>query len=86
MRACQPNNCPVGIATQREDLRARLIIRQSAAQLQTFLQAFTHLMQVLARACGHDHLNQFALNDLTTWNRDTAHLTGVAYGGVVSVS
>ena len=86
MRACHTNNCPVGVATQREDLRARLIIRQSATQLQTFLQASTHLMQVLARACGHDHLNQFALDDLTTWNRDTAYLTGVAYGGVVPVS
>ena len=83
MRACHTNNCPVGIATQRKDLRARLVIRQSAKNLQTFLQASVHLMQVLARACGHDHLNKFVLDDLTTWNRDMAYLTGVPYGGVV---
>ena len=83
MRACHTNNCPVGIATQREDLRSRLIIQQSARQLQNFLSASVHLMQVLARACGHDHLNQFCRDDLTTFNRDIGYLTGVAYAGVV---
>jgi hypothetical protein len=39
-------------------------------------------MQVMARACGHDHLNQLAVDDLTTWKREMAHLTGIAYGGV----
>ncbi len=82
MRACHTNNCPVGIATQKEDLRARLVIEQSARQLASFLDATTHLMQVLARACGHDHLSGFSPSDLTTWKRDISHLSGVAYGGV----
>jgi glutamate synthase domain-containing protein 2 len=30
MRACDTNNCPVGIATQREDLRARLPVDEAA--------------------------------------------------------
>ncbi|MAT96345.1 MAG: glutamate synthase [Anaerolineaceae bacterium] len=83
MRACHTNNCPVGIATQKPNLRSRLIVRQSAKQLQTFLEASVHLMQVLARACGHNYLNQFNLADLTTWNRDVAYLTGVPYSGIV---
>lgn len=82
MRACHTNNCPVGIATQKKHLRARLIIDQSAKQLQTYFEATVQLMQVLARACGHAHLNQFCLDDLTTWKRDIAYLTGVSYGGV----
>lgn len=82
MRACHTNNCPVGIATQREDLRARLEIRKSALQLQNFLEASVHLMQVLARACGHSHLNQFCLDDLTTFKREIADLTGVPYAGI----
>lgn len=82
MRACHTNNCPVGIATQRQNLRRRLVIRQSAKQLQTFLEASVHLMQVLARACGHSHLNQFNQDDLSTWNRDIAYLTGIRYAGV----
>jgi glutamate synthase domain-containing protein 2 len=82
MRACHTNNCPVGIATQRKDLRARLIVEQSARQLDNFLRASVHLMQVLARACGHSRLDQFAVDDLTTWDRDMASLAGVSYGGV----
>jgi len=42
----------------------------------------TDLMRVMPRPCDHDHLNQFCVDDLTTWNRDMAHLSGVAYGGV----
>ena len=83
MRACHTNNCPVGIATQKKDLRARLIVEQSARQLATYFEATVHLMQVLARACGHDHLSKFALDDLTTYKRDIAYMTGVPYGGVL---
>ena len=82
MRACHTNNCPVGIATQKPELRQRLKIEKGAQQLNNFFCASTELMQVMARACGHDHLNKFCIDDLTTWNREMAHLTGVAYGGV----
>ena len=85
MRACDTNNCPVGVATQQERLRARLEIRKSALQLKNYLDATTELMKILARACGHSHLNQFALDDLTTWQRDMAYLTGVAYAGVMGL-
>ena len=83
MRACHTNNCPVGIATQREDLRARLIVEQSARQLKNYFEATVDLMKILARACGHSHLRQFSRDDLTTWKRDVAYLTGIAYAGVV---
>jgi glutamate synthase domain-containing protein 2 len=82
MRACHTNNCPVGIATQKEHLRSRLIIEDAALRLQRFFNASVELMQVLARACGHTHLNQFCPHDLTTWDRDMAYLTGVNYAGV----
>lgn len=82
MRACSSNNCPVGIATQKPGLRARLEIDTSAQRLKNYLTATTHLMQVLARACGHDSLAGFCVDDLTTWKRDIAELTGIAYAGV----
>ena len=83
MRACHTNNCPVGIATQKDHLRARLKIEKSANQLKNYFEATVELMQVLARACGHTHLNQFKLEDLSTWNRDIAYLTGIHYCGVL---
>lgn len=81
MRACNSNNCPVGIATQKDNLRERLIIDASAQRLQNFFEATTELMQVLARACGHDALSKFERDDLTTFKPDVAQLTGVAFGG-----
>jgi glutamate synthase domain-containing protein 2/nitrite reductase/ring-hydroxylating ferredoxin subunit len=82
MRACDSNNCPVGIATQREDLRNRLVIDSAANGLQNFFEASVELMKVMARACGHDSLAGFEHRDLTTWKRDIADLTGVEYAGV----
>ena len=82
MRACATNNCPVGIATQREDLRARLPVEEAAERLNRFFQASTELMSVLARACGHTRLDEFCTDDLTTFDREMAALTGIAYGGV----
>jgi len=82
MRACHTNECPVGIATQQKHLRARIVIEESARRLSTFLAASVKLMQVMARACGHAHLNQFEAGDLTTWKREMASLAGVRYAGV----
>lgn len=82
-RICHTNNCPAGIATQREDLRARLNVQQSAQQLAQFFNTSTHLMQVMARACGHDRLSGFVPEDLTTWQREVADLTGIKFAGVI---
>ena len=57
-------------------------IEKSARQLTNFFEASVELMQVMARACGHSHLSQFTLEDLTTWKREMAELSGVAYGGI----
>ena len=38
-------------------------------------------MQVMARACGHDHLGSFTKTDLATWDDQMAKLTGVHYAG-----
>ena len=85
MRACHTNNCPVGIATQKESLRSRINIDLSAKRLDNFFNATVELMQVMARACGHDHLNQFNKDDITTFDRDMVYLTGIKYGGAVSL-
>ncbi|SMY08601.1 glutamate synthase-related protein [Flavimaricola marinus] len=82
MRACHTNNCPVGIATQKPNLVSRLIVDKSAKQLANFFEASVELMQVMARACGHDHVSKFNVDDLTTWKKDMAELSGVRFGGV----
>ena len=49
MRACHTNNCPVGIATQKPDLRARLPIDIAAQRLARFFKASTDLMVARGR-------------------------------------
>jgi len=82
-RICHTNNCPAGVATQRKDLRQRLDVDKSAQQLCNFLEASVSLMQVMARACGHDRLDTFQREDLATWHREMAMLSGVRYAGMV---
>ncbi len=82
MRACHTNNCPVGIATQKEDLRKRLDIALAAKRLERFLRSAAELMCVMARACGRSHVREFCLDDLTTWKREMADLSGAPYAGV----
>lgn len=82
MRACHTNNCPVGIATQKPHLVNRIIVEKSARQLTNFFEASVELMQVMARACGHDHLSKLNRNDLTTWKQDMAAISGVGFGGI----
>ncbi len=83
-RICNTNNCPAGIATQRESLRQRLDVDQAAVRLATFMSSSVALMKVMARACGHESLAQFSAEDLATWNRDMAALSGVRFAGVGS--
>lgn len=83
-RMCNTNNCPTGIATQKEELRKKLNIEKSAMQLNNFFTASVELMQVMARACGHDSLNQFNNDDLATWHREMALLSGVKYSGFIN--
>lgn len=85
MRACGSNNCPVGIATQKENLRSRLIIEASAQQLHNFFTASNELLKVVARAAGHAHISGFNNNDLSTFSWDMHQLTGIRYAGVTGL-
>ncbi|MEM7473159.1 MAG: glutamate synthase-related protein [Pseudomonadota bacterium] len=81
-RMCNSNNCPVGVATQKPELRKLLDVQRGAEQLSRYFGASVELMQVLARACGHNSLSKFTPHDLSTWKRETAELSGIRYAGL----
>ena len=81
-RMCNSNNCPVGVATQKPELRKRLDVQVGAERLARFFGASVELMQVLARACGHASLGDFTPHDITTWKREIADLSGIRFAGV----
>ena len=66
-RMCSFNNCPVRVATQN---------------LACYFGASVDLIQVLARACGHNSLSSFVHRDITTWKKRMADLSGVRFGGI----
>jgi len=43
-------------------------------------------MQVLARACGHRQLADFSSDNLTTFRREIADLSGVRFSGLDPVA
>lgn len=81
-RMCNTNNCPAGIATQKPELRAKLDVAEASKRLARFFDASTELIKILARACGHNHLNKFNQSDLTTWKREMSDLSGVKFSGL----
>ncbi|GHB45433.1 glutamate synthase [Pseudovibrio japonicus] len=81
MRACHTNNCPVGIATQKDHLVARLEVEKSAKRLEKFFTASVELMKVMARACGHAHISDFSINDITSWKKEMSELAGISWAG-----
>jgi len=80
-RMCNSNNCPVGVATQKPELRKRLDVQIGAEKLARYFGSSVELMQVLARACGRSSLSDFQHSDITTWKREMADLSGVNFAG-----
>ena len=80
-RMCNSNNCPVGVATQKPELRKRLDVQRGADQLARYFGGSVELMQVMARACGHNSLSNFTPRDITSWKRDVADLAGIRFAG-----
>jgi methylamine---glutamate N-methyltransferase subunit C len=78
-RACGSNNCPVGIATQKLELRQRFDYMISAKRLANFFEAWTEQMTDFARMCGKPSLRDLSYDDLATTSSEIAHYTPVAH-------
>ena len=82
-RMCNSNNCLVGVETQKPELRKMLDVQKGSEKLARYFEASVELMQVLARACGHENLSDFNYKDITTWKREMAELSGIKFAGVM---
>lgn len=78
-RACSSNNCPVGIATQKMELRQRFDYMVSANRLKNFFEAWTVQMTDFARMCGKRRLADLSYDDLATTHIDIARFTPVQH-------
>lgn len=78
-RACSSNNCPVGIATQKTELRERFDHEKSAKRLENFFEALTEQMTDFARMCGKRRLGDLSYEDLATTSSEIANFTPIVH-------
>lgn len=78
-KICGTGMCPMGIATQDEDLRARLHIDAAAARVANFLNVALEELKMFARITGHENLHDLSAEDLCTISREISEFTDIAH-------
>ncbi len=78
-RICGSGNCPMGIATQDESLRARLKEEAAAKRVANFLNCSTEELKTFARVTGHKDIHSLSVDDLCTINREISEFTNIPH-------
>ena len=78
-RICGTGKCPVGIATQDQELRSRFKIEASAQRVANFLNCSLAELKTYARITGHKNLHDLNAGDLCTINREIADYTNIPH-------
>lgn len=78
-RICDTGECPVGVATQDEDLRKRLKIDVASKRVENYLRVSTEELKTFARITGHDNVHDLNINDLRTINSEISDYTDIKH-------
>lgn len=78
-RICGTGNCPVGIATQDEGLRAGLKVDIAAQRVANFLNVSCEELKTFARITGHHSIHDLSVEDLVTISREISEFTNIRH-------
>lgn len=78
-KICDTGDCPVGVATQDEELRKRLKIETAAKRVENYLKVSTEELKTFARITGHDDVHDLNINDLCTFNSEISDYTDIKH-------
>jgi len=78
-RICQTGDCPVGVTTQKPELRTRFSIEHSAKKLKNFLHVSNEELKTFSRLTGHNNIHEFCIDDLVTDNLKISNFTKVQH-------
>ena len=78
-RICDSGDCPVGVATQDEDLRKRLKIETASKRVENYLNVSTEELKTFARITGHSDVHDLDVNDLCTINSEISDYTEIRH-------
>ena len=80
-RICGTGKCPVGIATQDPELRARLNVDAAAQRVANFLNVSKEELKTFARVSGKHSVHDLSMDNLITTDSDIAKYTGIRHAG-----
>ena len=80
-RICGSGNCPVGVATQNPELRARLHVDAAANRVANFLRVSLDELRIFARVTGNSSVHGLSYANLVTTDKDIAEYTGIPHIG-----
>ncbi|HBE9653077.1 TPA: alpha-hydroxy-acid oxidizing protein [Clostridioides difficile] len=78
-RICGSGKCPVGVATQDEELRKRLHIENSANRVANFLNVSLEELKTFARISGHKDIHDLSVDYLYTVNSEISNYTNIQH-------
>ena len=78
-RICGTGACPMGVATQDPDLRARLGGDAAARRVANFLNVSRRELEMFGRITGHEDIHALNVSDLVTINREISEHTDIPH-------
>lgn len=78
-RVCNTGMCPVGIATQDENLRKRLKIKQSSKRLENYFNVVNEELKTFARITGNNDIHKLSNYDIVTTNSEISKNTNIKH-------
>lgn len=78
-KICGSGNCPVGVATQDPELRARLKVDAAAQRVANFLNCSFEELKTICRITGHEDIHSLSVADLCTVNREISEYTNIPH-------
>jgi len=78
-KICDSGDCPVGVATQDEDLRSRFKIDSSAKRVENYLKVSNDELKTFARITGHNDVHDLCVGDLATLNSEISDYTNIRH-------
>ena len=78
-KICDTGDCPVGVATQDDELRKRLKIETASKRVENYLRVSTEELKTFARITGHDDVHDLNTGDLCTLNSEISDYTDIKH-------
>lgn len=78
-RVCNTGKCPMGVATQDPELRARLTIETAAQRVANFLNASLEELKTISRCLGHESIHDLSLWDIAALRDEISNHTSIKH-------